>query len=110
MIYKVTRRLSKPAFKNESDVKKEIKKIFTTRGWLYWMTPANGFGKAGLPDFFALKDGILIGVEAKFGSNKPTKLQENWMQNLDAAGAWCMVANERNLPEFIEWLEFIGDT
>lgn len=110
MTSKVTRRSSKPAFKNEGDVKKEIKKIFTARGWLYWMTPANGFGKAGLPDFFALKGGVLVGVETKYGSNKPTKLQEDWIKDLSAAGAWCVVVNERNLGEFTEWLEFIGDT
>ena len=90
---------------SEAGVKARIKKELAARGWLWWMTPANGYGKAGLPDFFALKDGELLGIEAKFGKNEPTMMQREWLIKLDAAGCSCMVVNERNLDDFTAWLD-----
>lgn len=89
----------------EADVKARIKRELTARNWLYWMTPANGYGKSGLPDFFALKSGKIIGIEAKFGRNSPTTSQRLWMDNLEAQGCECVVVSDKNLDVFVDWLD-----
>jgi hypothetical protein len=84
-------------FTREADVKAEIKKLLTKRGWFYWMPAANGYGITGVADFLALRKGEFIAIEAKFGSNKPTVMQEKFLASVKAHGGRAMVVSEKNL-------------
>ena len=49
-------------------------------------------GQPGLPDVFAIKDGVLAAVEVKRKGNKPTQLQQMMLKDLEDHGAWTLVA------------------
>lgn len=94
--------------KNEGDVKKAIKKLLTSLDNCYWfMPPANGFGRSGIPDFIGHVNGKFFAIETKFGDNKPTPNQIREIEKIIACGAVAHVVNEKTLDEFtvqfIEW-------
>lgn len=92
--------------KSEKDVKAKVKKLLDKAGWFWWMPPANGFGKVGVSDFHALKNGVFIAIETKFGSNKPTAHQRAFLESINAESAFAFVVNEQN----VDWLEsFLKD-
>jgi hypothetical protein len=95
--------------KNEADVKKIVKKIITKYGediW-YFMPPANGYGRSGIPDFMGTYKGMTFAIETKFGNNKPTSNQEREMNNLAYCGAKVWLVSDRNISvwedEFNGW-------
>jgi hypothetical protein len=71
--------------KNEADVKKVVKKILSsypeTEMW-YFMPPANGYGRSGIPDFVGCYKGNFFAIETKFGDNHPTNNQLREIQGL----------------------------
>ena len=87
--------------KNEGYVKKATKKLFDKHGWFWWMTPANGFGSSGVSDFCAIKDGVFLAAETKFGANKPTAMQRAYLESINASSCFGFVVNDAN----IGWLE-----
>lgn len=87
------------AIRNERDVKREVKKLLTKYGWYTWMPPANGYGKAGISDFHALKDGKFLAVETKYGSNTVTALQRRFLDDIASAGGWGVIVNEHGLEK-----------
>lgn len=89
-------------WKNEVDVKAAVKEVlaaYGTRVW-YFMPAANGFGRAGIPDFIGTLDGRTFAVETKFGNNPTTVHQDREILSLQVAGAQAWVVNEKN---FTEW-------
>lgn len=84
---------------NEAGVKREVKKLLTKYEWYYWMPPSNAFGRAGIADFNAVRDGRFLAIETKYGSNKPTPLQQRFLNEIEAHGGLAMVVTERNLDE-----------
>lgn len=84
---------------NEAGVKREVKKLLAKYGWHYWMPPSNAFGRAGIADFNAVRDGRFLAIETKYGSNKPTPLQQRFLNEIEAHGGLAMVVTERNLDE-----------
>lgn len=106
-----------PAFKtkdmrNEADVKENVRRLFgmlqtiyPNRLW-YFMPPANGFGRSGIPDFLGtFRDhrdcGLSFAVETKFGNNTPTAHQLNEIERLTQAGARVWIVRETTMPHFI---------
>ncbi len=89
---------------SEKDVKREVKKLLDQHDWFFWMPPANGFGKAGISDFNALKHGVFLAVETKFGSNKPSPMQVGYLNSIRAEQGFAFVVNERNLAWLGIWL------
>lgn len=96
--------------KNEGDVKKVVKKVFNSYGddiW-YFMPPANGYGRSGIPDFLGCYKGYLFAVETKFGNNQPTNNQIREINNLKYNEAQVWIVNDRNLvaweDEFRGWV------
>ena len=50
--------------KNEGDVKKAVKKVLDkTDNCYYFMPPANGYGRSGIPDFIGQVNGYFFGIE-----------------------------------------------
>lgn len=88
-------------WKKEADVKKAVRGILDKYDWFWWMPSANGFGTSGVPDFNAVKYGVFLAVETKWGSNKPTALQIGFMNSIRAADGFALVVNEKN----IDWLD-----
>ena len=91
-------------YRGEADVKKEVKKLLTKHGWFWWCPPANGFGKAGTSDFHALRGGVFMAVETKFGSNRPTVLQRAFLQSIAAESAMAFVVDEVSVRDLRTWL------
>lgn len=96
---------------DEKGVKANIKLLLDHYGWFWWMPPANGFGKVGISDFNALKSGVFIAIEAKFGSNKPTIHQRAFLDSVQACDAFGFVVNDQNL-DHLSWFlkDFQGQT
>lgn len=91
-------------YTKEADVKAEVKKLLKAHNWFYWMPPMNGYGQSGVADFNALRAGVFLAVETKFGSNKPSPMQKAYLQSVMAEGGFGFVINEKNLDWFKGWL------
>lgn len=91
--------------KNEKDVKKRTKALLDKHGWFWWMVPANGYGKSGISDIHALKGGVFLAIETKFGTNKPTALQVGFLNSINAENSFGFVVNDQNL----DWLDTFLD-
>ena len=89
----------------EAKVKTKAKKLLTELGYYFFMPPANGFGRAGIPDIVGCKlNGCLFALECKAGKNKPTALQERELQRIKDAGGIALVINEENVNNLKELL------
>lgn len=83
----------------EVKVKNRVKKILDESGAYYFMPPANGFGRAGIPDIVGCHNGVFFAVECKAGRGIPTALQEREIRNIKNAGGYAWVINEMNVDE-----------
>jgi hypothetical protein len=92
--------------RNEKDVKAKVKKLLDKRGWFWFMPPANAFGKSGISDLIALKAGVFLAIETKFGSNKPTALQVGFLDSVRQEDGFGFVVNDKN----VEWLDAFLDS
>lgn len=93
--------------KNEGDVKKHVKAILQATPKCYWFMPsANGFGRAGIPDFVGWVDGHAFVIETKFGSNDCTQHQLIELNKATVAGAKTWLVRETSLESWIA--EFTG--
>ncbi len=94
--------------KNEKGVKEKIKQLLDKFGWFHWMPGANGYGAQGVHDHLALKDGVFISVEAKFGSNKPVPTQKAFARHVMTNDGFSFCVNEKNIDHLAWWLESFG--
>ena len=96
--------------KNEGDVKKIVKKTLagTERCW-WFMPPANGYGRAGIPDFVGWVNGMPFAVETKFGKGVTTANQNREINDATHAGGEVWIVRETNVDqwviEFKAWVE-----
>ena len=95
--------------KNEGDVKKAVKKIllkYDERLW-YFMPAANGYCRAGVPDFVGNLNGHFFAIETKFGSNDLTANQVKEVQNIVATNGQVWIVRDTSLDvfahEFAAW-------
>jgi hypothetical protein len=91
--------------KNEKDVKAKVKKLLDKHQYFWWMPPANGYGKGGVSDFHAIKRGVFLSVETKFGTNKPTALQVGFLNSIRQESGFAFVVTDRNIAWFETWLQ-----
>lgn len=90
---------------SEAHVKRYVKKILDKHGWFWWMPAANAFGKAGAPDFQALRSGVFLAIETKFGYNKPSENQKGFLNSIMAEDGFALVVSEKTLETFEQWME-----
>ena len=97
---------------SEGDVKKAVKSVFSkvsvqypNKLW-FFMPPANGYGRSGIPDFIGVFNGRAFAVETKFGAGKVTAHQMREIEGLTQAGTQCWVVREASFDGFE--LEFQG--
>lgn len=89
----------------EKGVKDWVKLLLNAHGWFCWMPGANGFGTQGVHDFLAIKNGVFITVETKFGSNKPTAVQKGFAAQILSNDGFSFCVTEKNIDHFAYWLE-----
>jgi hypothetical protein len=87
---------------NEKAVKAQVKRILQNHAGVTWwfMPPANGYGRSGVPDFVGCVQGQMFAVETKSGAGT---LTANQMREIDAimrAGARVWIVREVNLATF----------
>ena len=84
----------------EAKVKAKIKKILeAVPGCYFFMPPANGYGRAGIPDFVGCLSGQFFAIEAKAGKGKTTALQDREIALIKSCGGFAIVVNENNVDE-----------
>ena len=89
---------------DEKGVKNLIKALLNAHGWFTWMPGANGYGAQGVSDHLAIKDGVFLAVEAKFGTNKPKATQKAFAGQIIANDGFAFCVTERNIDHFAWWL------
>lgn len=81
--------------KNEGDVKKAVRKVLDSVDQCYYfMPPANGYGRSGIPDFIGQVNGQFFGIETKFGKNEPTANQVREIGRILQNGGQCWIVRE----------------
>ncbi len=91
--------------KKEQGVKDIIKALLTAHGWFHFAPGGNAFGQQGISDRLAIKDGVFLAIEAKFGYNKPKPTQKAFAAQIMANEAFAFCVNERNIDHLAWWLE-----
>lgn len=92
--------VTRAKMRHEGDVKREVKKLLDKHGYFWWMPPANGYGRSGISDINALRNGVFLAIETKFGKRKPTPMQLGFLESIASARGYGFVVNEKR----IEWL------
>lgn len=100
-------RVQRQELRNEGHVKREVKKILTAHGWKYWMPAANAFGVQGQSDFLAIRNGVFLAIETKFGDNKPTVNQKKFLASIRRNGGVALEVNDRNLNVLARVMEIL---
>lgn len=88
----------------EAKVKKKVRELLDDLGAYYFFPPANGYGRAGIPDIVGCILGRFVAIECKAGKNTTTALQERELSRIEESGGFTFVANEHNLDELKEAL------
>lgn len=91
----------------EAKVKKKVRALLDEYNVYHFMPPANGFGRAGIPDIVGCFSGRFIAVECKAGNNTTTALQDRELQRIKEAGGYALVINENNINELKELMEWM---
>ena len=94
--------------KNEGDVKKVVKDVLKSTQDCWWFMPAaNGFGRAGVPDFVGHVRGNFFAVETKFGKGTTTANQDREIERISQSGGQVWIVRETSLSlwmvEFAAW-------
>jgi Holliday junction resolvase len=92
----------------ETKVKRKVGAILSKYGAYFFFPPANGFGRAGIPDIIACYCGQFIAIECKAGRNTTTALQRRDLRAIEDAGGYALVINETNIDQVTAVLEQIG--
>ena len=88
----------------EWKVKKAVRLLLDKLGVYHFMPPANGFGRAGIPDIVGCMDGHFIAIECKAGKGQTTALQDRELNAILNAGGTVFIAREHNLLELKQLL------
>ncbi len=90
------------AMNKEEHVKVNVKAVLKSVGEkCYWfMPPANGFGRAGVPDFVGWVCGQAFAIETKFGKGECTPHQLIEINKATYAGAKVWIVRETNIEEW----------
>ena len=90
---------------DEKGVKREVKKLLDVHKYFWWMPPANAYGKSGISDIHAIKAGVFLAIETKFGDRQPTPMQVAFLNSIRSQDAFGFVVNEKTLGWLAVWLE-----
>lgn len=91
----------------EAKVKARVRKILDEMGIYHFMPPANGFGRAGIPDIVGCYAGRFVAFECKAGKGKTTALQDRELEKIRKAKGLAFVINEDNVEQIKELLQWM---
>ena len=91
----------------EAKVKARVRKILDEMGIYHFMPPANGFGRAGIPDIVGCYAGRFVAFECKAGKGKTTALQDRELEKIRTAKGLAFVINEDNVEQIKELLQWM---
>ena len=91
-------------------VKAPVKKLLTKYGWFWWMPAANQFGVSGVADILAIKKGMFIAIETKFGRNDPTPMQLAFLNSVRAEDHFAFVVRENTLLALGQFLNYLDQS
>lgn len=80
----------------EKKVKDKVKAVLESEGVYYFMPPANGYGRSGVPDIIACVNGFFLAIETKANGNKPTALQIREIETIRRSNGVAVVVDETN--------------
>ena len=83
----------------ESKVKANVRKLLDDLKIYHFMPPANGFGRAGIPDIVGCMDGHFIAIEWKAGKGTTTAHQDRELNAILNHGGSVFIAREHNLED-----------
>jgi Holliday junction resolvase len=89
----------------EAKVKLAVGKLLQAYGVYYFAPPANGYGRAGIPDLICCYHGRFLAIECKAGRGKTTALQERELASIREHGGTALVIRENNIHELQEYLD-----
>ena len=76
----------------EGKVKAKVDRLLRQHGVWFFSPQAGPYGRAGIPDRIACVDGHFVGIEVKADRTcKPTALQLQCMELIEASGGQCFV-------------------
>lgn len=96
--------------KRERDIKRKVKSTLTKHGWFYWMTATGGFGVSGIADICAVKQGVFMVIETKFGDRTVTAMQKGFLHSIHAEDCFAFVVNDENLVWFESFMNAFDDS
>ena len=82
----------------EGAVKKKVVDILKRNGIYYFFPQTGGYGRSGIPDIVCCIKGRFVAMECKAGTNTPTALQQEEINNINRAGGYAFMVNENLLP------------
>lgn len=91
-------------------VKGPVKKLLNKYGWFWWMPAASQFGRSGVSDFLAIKKGMFLAVETKYGKNDPTPMQIAFLNSVRAEDHLAFVVRESTLLAFGQFLNYLDQS
>lgn len=91
--------------RNENGVKAIIKDLLDHFGYFHFAPGGNAYGAPGVADRLAIKNGVFLAIEAKFGYNKPKPTQKAFAAQIIANNGFAFCVNEHNIDHLAQWLE-----
>ena len=89
--------MSTPEGKVKTFISNYMKKNFPDA--FKYCPPSGRFGRAGLPDFIYLIDGVFVGIEAKADNGYVTDLQLNTLNRLKTCGAVVAIVRGKDVQK-----------
>lgn len=97
--------MRKPKTGNEQkSVKPKVRKLLTQHGWFWWATPATMYSQSGIADLCAIKSGMFMAVETKFGRRDPTPLQVAYLNSVRAEDHFAFIVRDTTIAAFARFL------
>lgn len=90
----------------EGRIKAKLDKALREENVWFFSPQAGPYGRSGIPDRIACVEGRMVGIEVKADrTKKPTRLQEQAMREMAAAGAMVfLVYDEAGVENVRTWV------
>ena len=89
----------------ERKIKDKVSMTLARLGAYYTFPMTGGYGSSGVPDILCCYRGVFIGLECKANGNKPTRLQESHIKEINMNGGIAFVVDEHNVDSLYEILK-----
>ena len=87
----------------ESKIKKDIRDTLRKLGWHYRSIASTQYTRAGLPDAYAIKKGVVLFLELKIETGKQTDAQIKEMLNIQlSSGHYVLVRCFQDIVDYFK--------